>query len=70
MGNGPKIAIAAAALALLLLGSRVRAQSAPRPVTRGLVVGDSIMAHGRKKKPAGLGRLVSASLHSFPGVCC
>jgi len=39
-----KIALAAAALALLLFGSRARSQA--RAVTRGLLVGDSILAHG------------------------
>lgn len=47
METPTKLAIGAAVLALLLLlGSRGRAQSRARAVTRGLVVGDSIMAHG------------------------
>jgi len=46
MDLGPKIAIGALLAAALLFGARARAQSRARPVTRGLVLGDSIMAHG------------------------
>jgi lysophospholipase L1-like esterase len=42
-----KLAIGAAALlTLLAFGTRGRAQTRARPVTRGLVLGDSILAHG------------------------
>lgn len=46
MGTLPKIALAALAGAALLFGTRARGQmrSAARPVTRGLLVGDSLLA--------------------------